>query len=100
MCSCFLCDRHRNARDLHLDSTKIIPVREIKRLPIIATKRDVRSLWSSVHDAAELLALRVQDVDSSCPSAVNIPSDIHLHAVRSAGLRATQVRENAIRLLR
>src|SRR6516165_9652119 len=99
-CSCFLCDRHRNARDLHLDGTKIIPVREIERLPIIATERDVRSLWPSVHDTAELLALRVENVDSPCPSAVNIPSDIYLHAIRAAGLRAMEVGEYAIRLLR
>src|SRR6516225_7631040 len=99
-CSCFLCDWHKNARDLHLDGTKIIPVREIERLPVIATERYVRSLWPSVHDAAELLALRVENVHSACPSAVNIASDIHLHAIRPAGLRATKVRENAIRLLR
>src|ERR1700722_14231857 len=32
--SCFLCDRHGDTRDLHLDGTKIIPIGEVESFPI------------------------------------------------------------------
>ena len=38
---------------------------EVKRSPVIAAERDVGGRRLPVHDAAELLALRVEDPDAA-----------------------------------
>src|SRR6516162_11496753 len=58
---------------------------EVKRSPVIAAERDVGGRRLPVHDAAELLALRVEDPDAARAAAIDVASRVDLHAVGDAG---------------
>ena len=51
-----------------------------------------------MHDAAELLALRIHHINAARAAAIDIAGDIHLHAVGHARLRAGQVGEYIVGL--
>ena len=50
-------------------------------------------------DAAELLALRIEDVDSARAAGIDVACRIHFHAVRVAGLAAAEIGEEPLGLL-
>src|SRR5215472_8192680 len=72
---------------------------EVKRSPVIAAERDVGGRRLPVHDAAELLALQVEDPDAARAAAIDVAGRIDLHAVGDAGLAAAQIGERAVALL-
>src|SRR5262249_5155904 len=58
-------DRHRDAGHFELHGTERRMRGEVERFPVIAAKGDVRRLRLAVHDAAELPALGIDDVDAA-----------------------------------
>src|SRR5262245_55275582 len=93
-----LLDRHRSAGDLELDREQCAAAREVERLPVVAAEGDVGGRRVAVHDAAELLALRVEDVDAARAAAIDVAGDVDLQAVGRAGLAAAQIRKDAVGL--
>src|SRR5215468_33687 len=72
---------------------------EVKRSPVIAAERDVGGRRLPVHDAAELLALQVEDPDAARAAAIDVAGRVDLHAIGDAGLAAAQIGEHAVALL-
>src|SRR5205807_5319939 len=64
----------------------------------VTAKGDVGRVIEAVHDATELLALGVEDVEPAGAAAVNVAGGIDLHAVGAARLGSAQVGKNAIGL--
>src|SRR5262245_9409773 len=91
-----LLDRHRQPGDLELDREQRAAAREVERLPVVAAEGDVRRRRVAVHDAAELLALRIEDVDAARAAAIDVAGDVDLHAVGRARLAAAQIGEDAV----
>src|SRR5262245_52396338 len=79
---------NRNAGNFQIHGTEMGAAGEVKRSPVIAAERDVGGRRLPVHDAAELLALRVEDPDAARAAAVDVPGRVDLHAVGHAGLAA------------
>src|SRR5207245_8854928 len=94
-----LLDRHGHAGDLELDREQRAAAGEVKRLPVVAAEGNVCRRRVAVHDAAELLALRVEDVDAARAAAIDVAGDVDLQAVGPAGLAAAQIGEGAVGLL-
>src|SRR5262249_36011012 len=90
---------NRNAGDFQIHGTEIGAAGEVKRSPVIAAERDVGGRRLPVHDAAELLALQVEDPDAARAAAIDVPGRVDLHAVGDAGLAAAQIGEYAVALL-
>src|SRR5712671_1816151 len=100
LCLLPLVDRHRNSGDLQFDREQRAAAGEEQRLPVVASKADVRCRRMTVHDAAELVALRIEDVDAARAAAIDVAGDVDLHAVGPARLAAAQIGEDAVGLLR
>ena len=66
---------------------------EIERLPIVAAEGDIGRRGLAVHDAAELLARLVHDVEPARAAGIDVAGRVHLHAVGHAGLGAAQIGE-------
>src|SRR5262245_50798470 len=64
-CSPLLRHRHRDAGDLDLEHAEARAGGEVHRLPVVAAEGDVGGVGKAVHDAAELLALRIEDVEAA-----------------------------------
>src|SRR5215471_14647509 len=77
---------NRNAGDFQIHGTEMGAAGEVKRSPVIAAERDVGGRRLPVHDAAELLALQVEDPDAARAAAIDVPGRVDLHAVGDAGL--------------
>src|SRR5437764_5046911 len=90
---------NRNAGDLQVYGTEVRAAGEIKGFPVVAAERDVGGRGLPVHDAAKLLALRIEDPDAPCAAAIDVARRIHLHAIGHAGLVAAEIGEHAIALL-
>jgi hypothetical protein len=60
-----LCDRDRHAGDLEVDGPQGGPAGKEQRLPIVAAEPDIGGGGIAVNDAAELLALGIEDVDAA-----------------------------------
>src|SRR5258708_9489988 len=82
---------NRNAGDFQIHGTEMGAAGEVKRSPVIAAERDVGGRWLPVHDAAELLALRVEDPDAARAAAIDAVGRVDLHAVGDAGLAAAWI---------
>src|ERR1700733_8878179 len=76
---------HRHSGNLEVHRAEEIPVGEIERAPFRATEGKVGGLGLAVNDAAEFLALGIEDVNASRATTIDIPRQIHLHAVRHPG---------------
>src|SRR5215468_11663514 len=87
---------NRNAGDFQIYGTEMAAAGEVKRSPVIAAERDVGGRRLPVHDAAELLALRVEDPDAARAAAIDVAGRVDLHAVGDAGLAAAQIGEHAV----
>src|SRR5580693_5300717 len=72
---------------------------EVQGFPVVAAEGDIGGSRSAVDDAAELLALWVQDPDPAGPAAIDISFDIDLHAVGDAGLAAAQIGKDPVGVL-
>src|SRR5436853_2028645 len=72
---------NRNAGDFQIHGTEMGAAGEVKRSPVIAAERDVGGRRLPVHDAAELLALRVEDPDAARAAAIDVAGRVDLHAV-------------------
>src|SRR6266702_700941 len=90
----FLLHRHRDAGNLQVDRAQGAPAGEVERSPVVAAERDIGGRGLPVDDAAELLALWIEDMDPVGAAAVDVACRIDLHAVGHAGLGAAQVREH------
>src|SRR3954447_19705851 len=71
---------------------------EVQGFPVVAAEGDVGRGGIAVHDAAELLALRIEDPDPAGAAAIDVAGDVDLHAVGHAGLAAAQVGEYPVAL--
>src|SRR5229473_2275703 len=58
-----------------------------------AAEADIGRGGIAVDDAAEFLALRIEDVDSARAAGIDVAGRIHFHAVGIAGLAAAEVGE-------
>src|SRR5262245_65766365 len=94
-----LLDRHRSAGDLELDREQCAAARKVGRLPVVAAEAEFGGRRVAVHDATELLALRIEDVDAARAAAIDVAGDVDLQAVGPAGLAAAQIGEYAVGLL-
>src|SRR5215831_20866588 len=91
-------DRHRNAGNFEVDRTERRAARKKQRLPIVAAEPEIGGCRLTVNDAAELLALGVEDVEPARTAAVDVAGDIDLHAVGHARLGAAQIGKHAVGL--
>src|SRR5262249_4825710 len=91
---------HGNAGDFQPNGTQRRVGREVQRLPIIATERDVRGLRLAVHDRAELLAGGIDDVDTAGAACVDIAERVDFEAVGTAGFRTFEIDKHALALVR
>src|SRR6516165_1749545 len=73
---------HRHAGDPHLESAQARAGAEIDGLPVVAREGDVGRVLIAMHDAAELLALRIEDINPAGAAAEYIAGGVDLHAVR------------------
>src|SRR5216683_2681214 len=94
----FLHGRHWYARNLHPEGAEARAGAEKDGLPVVATEGDVGRVLIAVHDATELLALRIEDIEPACAAAKDIAGRIDLHAVRNARLGSAQVGKNPVHL--
>src|SRR5215471_2129584 len=93
-----LLDRHRHARNLHLEGTEAGAGAKVDGLPIVSSEGEVGGVAEAVHDSAEFLAIRIEDVEAAGAAAKNISCRVDLHAVRHSGLRSAQVGKNPVSL--
>ena len=77
----------------------MVPAGEVQGLPVVAAEAEIGGGRSAVHDAAELLALRIHDPYPAGAAAIDVAFDIDLHAVGDAGLVAAQIDEDPVGLL-
>src|SRR6267142_583298 len=68
--------RHRDAGDFHLDRTEVVPAGEIQGFPVVAAEGNVGRRRRAMHDAAELLAARIDDPDPARAAAIDVAFDI------------------------
>src|ERR1700730_11972091 len=94
----FLFDRHRYAGNLRLERAETRAGAKVDGLPIVASEGDVGRVIEAVHDTAEFLALRVEDVEPARATAVNVAGGVHLHPVGAAWLRSAQVGKDPVGL--
>jgi hypothetical protein len=73
---------------------------EIEGLPVVAAKSEVGGRRRPMDDAAQLFAMWVHDPKPARSTAIDIPSDIDLHAIGNTGLAAVQINEDAVGLFR
>src|SRR4249920_1639696 len=92
--------RHGGASDLYVYRAQVGAAGEIESFPLVATEPDVGGRWLAVDDAAELLALRIEDPNSARAAAIDIARHIDFHAVGHAGLAAAQVGKYPVALFR
>src|SRR5260221_6038795 len=90
--------RHREAGDFELHRAQGRMRGEIERFPIVATKGDVGRLRLAMDDAAELLALGIDDIDAARSAGIDVAQHIELDTVRTSGLRTFQLDEDALGL--
>src|SRR5262249_52643878 len=86
-------DRHWHAGDLHLEHAQTGTRAEIESLPVVAAEGHVGCVGKAMHDAAELLAVRVNDVEPARAAAINVAGAVDLHAVGNAWLSSAQIGE-------
>src|SRR6516225_9476535 len=83
--------RYWEAGNLHVDSAKEGSADEVERFPVIAAEADIVGRWVTVNNTAQLLARRIENPDPPCAARINVPRDIHFHAVWIARFAAAQV---------
>jgi len=64
---------------------------KLECLPVWAAEGEVCGLGLAVDDAPEFLALGVEYPKAPRPTAIDVPGNVHLHAVRHAGLSRASV---------
>src|SRR5215467_15808121 len=75
------------------------PARKVEGFPVLTPKGEIGGRGRPVDDAAQLFALWIQDPYSPGAPTINVAFPIHLHAIGHAGLAATQVGKDPVRLL-
>src|SRR5882672_2417911 len=73
--------RDRRSCDLQFDRAQRAVRGEIQRFPIITAKGDIGCLRLAMHDKAELLAGRIDDVDAAGAAGINVAGHIHFESV-------------------
>src|SRR5262249_57514203 len=76
---------NRSAGNFQIHGTEMGAAGEVKRSPVIAAERDVGGRRLPVHDAAELLALRVEDPDAARAAPLHVAAPLPLPALSDAG---------------
>src|SRR5262249_24877833 len=90
----------RHSGDPEVHGAEEVPVGEIKGLPVRTAEGEVRGLRLAVDNASELLALGIENPDTTRAAAIDVSGSVHLHAIRQAGLSPAQVGKHAIGLPR
>jgi hypothetical protein len=85
--------------DLQFNRAQRAVRRKVQRFPIIAAKGDVGCLRLAVHDAAELLARRIDDVDAARAARIDVARHVDFESVGAAWFGAFQIHEDAFALI-
>src|SRR5690348_9738619 len=72
---------------------------EVEGFPVGAAKGEIGSGGCPVDDAAELVAVWLDDPQAAGAAAIDVALDIDLHPVRDAGLVAAQIGKDPVGLL-
>src|SRR5262249_19186571 len=85
---------NRNARDIEPESIDYRVAGNVKRLPIGVAPGQVAEVVD--FDAPEQISLGIDNMDAARPAAVEVPFDVHLHAVGTATLFFHLVKQPAV----
>src|SRR3954468_1341484 len=68
----FLRRRHRQSWYLHVDRAQMGAAGEVQGFPVVAAEGNIGGRGIAVHDAAELLALRIEEPDTAGRAALDV----------------------------